>query len=107
MSAPVGALASKSRAITAPSRSRFGRTVKSRSGMDASQRAAALVEFSEDPIIGLTLDGLVTDWNPAAERLYGYSEDEMLGASIAVLVPPELRGRTGNLLENVRAGEVV
>jgi PAS domain S-box-containing protein len=37
----------------------------------ALQRMAALVEFSEDPIIGLTLDGVVTDWNPAAERLYG------------------------------------
>ena len=74
---------------------------------DALQRMAALVESSEDPIIGLTLDGLVTDWNPAAERLYGYAKAEMLGASIAVLVPPELRGRTGNLLGKVRAGEVV
>jgi diguanylate cyclase (GGDEF)-like protein/PAS domain S-box-containing protein len=75
--------------------------------IDALQRMAALVEFSEDPIIGLTLDGVVTDWNPAAERLYGYAKEEMLGASIAVLVPPELRGRTGNLLAKVRAGEVV
>jgi diguanylate cyclase (GGDEF)-like protein/PAS domain S-box-containing protein len=76
-------------------------------GIDALQRMAALVEFSEDPIIGLTLDGVVTDWNPAAERLYGYAKEEMLGASIAVLVPPELRGRTGNLLAKVRTGEVV
>src|SRR3954470_19508360 len=75
--------------------------------LDALQRMAALVEFSEDPIIGLTLDGVVTDWNPAAERLYGYATAEMLGQSIAVLVPPELRGRTGNLLEKVHAGEVV
>lgn len=37
--------------------------------IEALQRMAALVEFSEDPIIGLTLDGVVTDWNPAAERL--------------------------------------
>jgi PAS domain S-box-containing protein len=79
----------------------------SREGTDALQRMAALVEFSEDPIIGLTLDGVITDWNPAAERLYGYSKNEMLGASIAMLVPPELRGRTGNLLGKVRAGEVV
>jgi diguanylate cyclase (GGDEF)-like protein/PAS domain S-box-containing protein len=75
--------------------------------IDALQRMAALVEFSEDPIIGLTLDGRVTDWNPAAERVYGYSKAEMLGASVAVLVPPELRGRTGNLLERVRTGEVI
>jgi diguanylate cyclase (GGDEF)-like protein/PAS domain S-box-containing protein len=76
-------------------------------GIDALRRMAALVEFSEDPVIGLALDGLVTHWNPAAERVYGYSQAEMLGASIALLVPPELRGRTGNLLERVRAGEVI
>jgi PAS domain S-box-containing protein len=75
--------------------------------IDALQRMAALVGFSEDPIIGLTLDGAVTDWNPAAERLYGYAKAEMLAESIAALVPPELRGRTGNLLAKVRAGEVV
>ena len=63
-----------------------------------SYRTAALVQSSEDPIIGLTLDGLITDWNPAAERLYGYSTAEALGASIAMLVPPERRGRSGSLL---------
>ncbi len=68
---------------------------------------AALVESSEDPIIGLTLDGVITDWNPAAERLYGYSREEALGASIAMLVPPERRGGSGGLLATVRAGEAV
>ena len=68
---------------------------------------AALVESSEDPIIGLTLGGLITDWNPAAERLYGYSTEEALGASIGMLVPPERRGGSGSLLATVRAGEVV
>ncbi|HKP18602.1 MAG TPA: diguanylate cyclase [Gaiellaceae bacterium] len=75
--------------------------------IDALRRMAALVEFSEDPIIGLTLDGLVTEWNPAAARLYGFSKAEMLGTSVAALVPPELRGRTGNLLGRVRDGEVI
>jgi diguanylate cyclase (GGDEF)-like protein/PAS domain S-box-containing protein len=74
--------------------------------MDALYRAASLVESSEDPIIGLTLDGLITDWNPAAELLYGYSAQEALGASIIMLVPPERRG-SGSLLATVRAGEVV
>ena len=73
----------------------------------ALSRTAALVEFAEDPIIGLTLDGVITDWNPAAERLYGYSAEEALGASIAMLVPPERRGRSGSLLATVRAGEAV
>ena len=83
--------------------------VHSRAGrrIDALHRTAALVEYSEDPIIGLTLDGLITDWNPAAERLYGYSPEEALGASIAMLVPPERRGGSGSLLASVRAGEAV
>ena len=68
---------------------------------------AALIESSEDPVIGLTLDGAITDWNPAAERLYGYSAQEVLGASIVMLVPPERRGRSGSLLAAVRAGEAV
>ena len=68
---------------------------------------AALVESSEDPVIGLSLEGLITDWNPAAERLYGYSAQEALGASIVILVPPERRGGSGSLLATVRAGEAV
>ena len=75
--------------------------------LDALYRMAALVESSEDPVIGLTLDGIITDWNPAAERLYGYSAEEALGASIAMLVPPERRGGSGSLLATVRAGETV
>lgn len=79
----------------------------SRRGLgDALARKAALVEFSEDPIIGLTLDGRITDWNPAAERLYGYSAAEAIGASITMLVPPERRGDPG-FLRRVRAGEVI
>ena len=73
-------------------------------GIAALHRAAALVAFSDDPVVGLTLDGLITDWNPAAERLYGYAAEEALGASIAMLVPAERRGKSGNLLATVRAG---
>jgi diguanylate cyclase (GGDEF)-like protein/PAS domain S-box-containing protein len=73
---------------------------------DAQTRQAALVEFSEDPIIGLTLDGVITDWNPAAERLYGYSSAEAIGASIVILVPPERGGEPG-FLRGVQDGEVV
>jgi diguanylate cyclase (GGDEF)-like protein/PAS domain S-box-containing protein len=76
-------------------------------GIDALYRMAALVESSEDPVIGLSLDGLITDWNPAAERLYGYSAQEALGASIVMLVPPERRGGSSSLLATVRAGETV
>jgi len=73
----------------------------------ALYRMAAIVESSEDPVIGLALDGTITDWNPAAERLYGYTPDEALGESIAMLVPPERRGGSGSLLATVRAGDTV
>ncbi|MEA2419743.1 MAG: fold, partial [Thermoleophilaceae bacterium] len=45
----------------------------------AARRAAALVRFSPDPVIGFTSDGVITEWNPAAERLYGHTEQEALG----------------------------
>jgi PAS domain S-box-containing protein len=73
---------------------------------DALARKAALVEFAEDPIIGLTLDGVITDWNPAAERLYGYSAAEALGASITMLVPPERREERG-FLDGMRAAGII
>jgi diguanylate cyclase (GGDEF)-like protein/PAS domain S-box-containing protein len=75
--------------------------------VEALHQMAALVEFSEDPVIGLTLDGTITHWNPAAERLYGYSAEEACGASIAMLVPPERRGKSKGLLAIVRDGEAV
>jgi len=68
---------------------------------------AALLGSSEDPVIGLALDGTITHWNPAAERLYGYSSQEALASSIAMLVPPERRSGSKGLLATVREGEVV
>ena len=87
-------------------RSSSGSPLRAAGVIDAHARGAALVEFAEDPIIGLTLDGVITDWNPAAERLYGYAAAEMLGASIVMLVPPERHAEPG-FLKRVRAGEVV
>jgi PAS domain S-box-containing protein len=56
-------------------------------------RLAAIVETSRDAIIAKTLDGRVTSWNPAAEQLYGYSTEEMLGTNIAILNPHDRRQR--------------
>ncbi len=70
-----------------------------------SYRAAALVSSSPDPIICCTLAGRITEWNPAAERLHGYSCDEAVGASIELLVPPELS--CAHLLERIAAGRTV
>jgi PAS domain S-box-containing protein len=66
---------------------------------------AAIVESSEDAIIGTDLDGVVTSWNPGAERLYGYTATEMLGQSLAVLVPPERPNEFPSILERLKTGE--
>jgi two-component system cell cycle sensor histidine kinase/response regulator CckA len=70
-------------------------------------RLAAIVASSSEAIVGKTLDGIVTSWNAAAERIFGYSEREMLGRSIFVLVPEELHMAERELLERLRRGERV
>ena len=62
---------------------------------------------SNDAIVGKTLDGIVTSWNASAERIFGYSEREMVGQSIFVLIPEELHEAERDLLERIRRGERV
>jgi PAS domain S-box-containing protein len=53
------------------------------------QRLAAIVNASADAVIGETIDGIITDWNPAAERLYGYRADEIIGKHYSLLTAPD------------------
>ena len=66
---------------------------------------AAIVEHSNDAIIGKTLDGVVTSWNASAERTYGYTAEEMIGRSIAALIPAGHETELATLLARIRAGE--
>jgi diguanylate cyclase (GGDEF)-like protein/PAS domain S-box-containing protein len=66
-----------------------------------------LVRSSDDAIISKSLDGTVVSWNAAAERLYGYAAEEILGKPISVLVPPGHDDDLVDILERVRAGEGV
>ena len=68
---------------------------------------AAIVEGSDDAIASKTLDGIVTSWNPAAERLFGYTAVEMVGRPIAVLAAPGREAEMPMILERVRRGERV
>ncbi len=74
---------------------------------EVTQRMATIVQNSGDPIISTTLDGIVTSWNPAAERVYGYSGEEMVSTSIQPLLPPDRAGEIGAILTRVGAGQSV
>jgi PAS domain S-box-containing protein len=76
-----------------------------RRSTEALARLAAIVEFSEDAIIGMTLDGVVVSWNPGAERLYGYSGGEVRGSRFSILFPPGHADEMPELLENLRRGK--
>jgi two-component system, LuxR family, sensor kinase FixL len=73
----------------------------------ATLRLAAIVESSHDPIIGKTLDGVVTSWNKAAEALLGYRADEMIGQPIVKLFPADRINEEAYFLDRIRRGEIV
>lgn len=73
----------------------------------ASARLAAIVESSEDAILSKSLDGTVLSWNPGAERLYGYSADEIVGKSISLVVPPDRLEELREVLGRAGAGQRV
>jgi PAS domain S-box-containing protein len=68
---------------------------------------ASIVESSDDAIIGKSLDGVVTSWNRAAERIFGYSADEMIGRPISVLAVPERYEDMRRIIETIRRGDRV
>lgn len=68
---------------------------------------AAIVVSSEDAIASKNLDGIVTSWNEAAERLFGYTANEMIGQSILRIIPPDLQHEEASILQKLRVGERV
>ena len=76
-------------------------------GEAAQQFLAAIVESSEDAIYGKTLDGVVVSWNDGAKRIFGYSAEEIIGHSISLLYPIDLRDEMDDIMTRVRRGEMV
>jgi PAS domain S-box-containing protein len=74
---------------------------------EARARLAAIVEWSDDAIIGMTLEGRIVAWNPGAERLYGYAADAVLGKPISLLIPPDHANEMPGTLEKLRLGQRV
>jgi PAS domain S-box-containing protein len=74
---------------------------------ESVQRLAWIVTSSQDAIIGKTLDGIVTSWNPGAEAVYGYSAEEMIHHPVSVCIPPDRLDEFQAIMQQVRQGEPV
>jgi PAS domain S-box-containing protein len=73
----------------------------------AAQQLSAIVESAEDAILAKDLNGVITSWNRGAERLFGYSADEMIGAPVTTLIPDDRLDEEPQILARIRAGERV
>src|SRR5215472_11870085 len=82
--------------------------------MDASVRGqlaqlqlAAILDSQEVAIISKSLDGVIQTWNPGAERIYGYTAQEAVGQSLAIIIPPESRNELAEIVERLKREEPV
>ena len=71
----------------------------------AAHRLAAIVESADDAIVSKDLNGIVTSWNRAAERIFGYTAEEMVGRSIITIIPPELHSDEPRILQTIASGK--
>jgi PAS domain S-box-containing protein len=74
---------------------------------EKSAKLAAIVDSSDDAIISKTLDGIITSWNFAAEQLFGYTEDEVIGKPITILIPEDRLEEERLILERIRQSKKV
>jgi PAS domain S-box-containing protein len=74
-------------------------------GAWSSEYLASIIDSSDDAIIGKTLDAVITSWNKGAQRIYGYTADEVIGRPISILIPPERPDELPAIMEKLRRGE--
>jgi PAS domain S-box-containing protein len=74
---------------------------------EARAHLAAIVESSDDAIIGKDLDGIIRSWNKGAQRIYGYTPAEVIGRSISILIPTEMPDELPRIMQRLRRGEVI
>lgn len=99
-----GKLARLAPAIERELRETEARMERRRSEM-ALAHMAAIVESSDDAIIGMALDGTVLSWNFGAEKIYGYTAEEALGHRISLVAPPVSAGEIPQIFEKIKRGE--
>ena len=88
--------------------SKIARDIRERKQADfAARRLAAVVMSSDDAIITKNLDGTITTWNAAAERMFGYTEAEAIGRSVRMLIPADRQGEEDTVLAKLRVGETI
>ena len=73
----------------------------------ASARLAAIVTSSDDAIVSKDLNGIITSWNEGAERLFGYTDEEVVGRPVTILIPPDRLSEEPHILDRLRHGERV
>ncbi len=74
---------------------------------EISARLASIIESTDDAIISKTLEGVITSWNPAAEKLFGYSASEALGNPMTMIFPPELENEEPAILASIARGQSI
>jgi two-component system CheB/CheR fusion protein len=72
---------------------------------EAAQHLASIVESADDAIISKNLDGIITSWNFASERLFGYLAEEIIGKSVRILIPANLQDEEDRIIERIRRGQ--
>ena len=70
-----------------------------------ARRLAAIVDSSDDAIVGKDLNSIVTSWNAAAERIFGYSSEEMIGRSVRLVIPEDRQDEEDDVLRRIRLGQ--
>lgn len=75
--------------------------------MTADARLRAIVDSSFDAIVGKDLNSIITDWNPAAEKMFGYTADEAIGQSVLMLIPESLRSEEIDIIDKIKRDERV
>ncbi len=103
---PIGSMSDKTPNPIEPCRTQTGSS-NSGAATDAERWLAAIVESSDDAILGESLDGIITSWNAGATRIFGYSAEEAIGKPIRWFAWPGEEGRIEELLQRLRLGERV
>ncbi len=88
--------------------SKIARDITQKVHLEAAARLSnAILRSTDDAVVSKTVHGVVTSWNPAATKIFGYTAEEMLGSSMEVLLPPNRPGEEQYILGRIRAGETL